>query len=87
MKIRILYKVSRIHLTGDQPCRTVTAYENKTQKKRRQTSMPRVGFEPTIPVFERSKTYHASDITSKTLILAQYQEEGGNSGLCIIIDL
>jgi hypothetical protein len=29
----------------------------KTQKKRRQTSMPRVGFEPTIPVFERAKTF------------------------------
>jgi hypothetical protein len=26
-----------------------------------QTSMPRVGFEPTIPVFERAKTVHALD--------------------------
>jgi hypothetical protein len=26
-----------------------------------QTSMPRVGFEPTIPVFEREKKVHALD--------------------------
>jgi hypothetical protein len=32
-----------------------------TQNKRRRTSMPWVGFEPTIPVFERAKTFHASD--------------------------
>jgi hypothetical protein len=28
----------------------------QTQNKRTQTSMPHVGFEPTIPVFERAKT-------------------------------
>jgi hypothetical protein len=33
----------------------------QTQNKRRQTSMPWVGFEPTIPVFQRAKTFHASD--------------------------
>jgi hypothetical protein len=32
-----------------------------TQYKRGQTSMPRVGFEPTIAVFERAKTVHALD--------------------------
>jgi hypothetical protein len=26
--------------------------------------MPQVGFEPTIPVFERSKTVHALDLTA-----------------------
>jgi hypothetical protein len=36
-------------------------YLTKTQNKhRQQTSMPRVVFEPTIPVFERAKTVHAS---------------------------
>jgi hypothetical protein len=30
-----------------------------TQNKRTQTPMPLVGFEPTIPVFERAKTVHA----------------------------
>jgi hypothetical protein len=29
------------------------------QNKYRQTSMPLVGFEPTIPAFERAKTFHA----------------------------
>jgi hypothetical protein len=34
-----------------------------TQKhiKHKQTSMPRVGFKPTIPAFERAKTVHALD--------------------------
>jgi hypothetical protein len=31
------------------------------QKKREHTSMPRVGFEPTTPVLERAKTFHALD--------------------------
>jgi hypothetical protein len=30
----------------------------QTQNKRRQTTMPLVGFEPTIPVFERAKIVH-----------------------------
>jgi FAD synthase len=33
----------------------------QTQNKRIQTSMPRVGFEPTIPAFERAKAVHALD--------------------------
>jgi hypothetical protein len=33
----------------------------QTQNKRTQTSMPMVGFEPTIPVFKRAKTVHALD--------------------------
>jgi hypothetical protein len=32
-----------------------------TQNKRTQTFMPRVGFEPTTPVFERAKTVYALD--------------------------
>jgi hypothetical protein len=38
---------------------TYTQYN--TQNKRRQTSMPEVGFDPTTPVFERTKTVHALD--------------------------
>jgi hypothetical protein len=30
----------------------------QTQNKRRQTSMPLVGFKPTIPVFKRAKIFH-----------------------------
>jgi hypothetical protein len=33
----------------------------QTQNKRTQTAMPRMGFETTIPVFERTKTVHALD--------------------------
>jgi hypothetical protein len=36
-------------------------WTTQTQNRRTQTSMPWVGFEPTIPVFERAKTAHALD--------------------------
>jgi hypothetical protein len=45
----------------------------QTQNKRRQTSMPRVGFEPTIPVFERTKTVHALDSAATTYNLLDYE--------------
>jgi hypothetical protein len=49
--------------TGDQPVARLppTQRTTRTQNKRTQTSMPRVGFESTIPVFERVRTVHASD--------------------------
>jgi hypothetical protein len=44
--------------------------------------MPRVGFEPTIPVFESAKTVHASDL-SATLIgkNIQNKHQRGNKTL------
>jgi hypothetical protein len=39
----------------------------QTQNKSTQTSMPGVGFEPTIPVFERAKTVHALDRAAKVI--------------------
>jgi hypothetical protein len=36
-------------------------YLTQTQNKHKQTSMPRVGFETTIPVFERAKKFHVLD--------------------------
>jgi FAD synthase len=36
-------------------------YLTQTQNKHRNTSMPRVGFKPTIPAFERVKTVHVLD--------------------------
>jgi hypothetical protein len=36
-------------------------YLTQTQNKHIQTSMSPVEFEPTIPVFERAKTFHALD--------------------------
>jgi hypothetical protein len=59
----ILYTAGRTPWVGDQPvarplptCRTT-----QTQNKRTQTSMPRVGFEPTTPVFDRAKMVHVLD--------------------------
>jgi hypothetical protein len=39
----------------------VISYLTQTRNKYSQTSMPRVGSEPTIPAFERAKTVHALD--------------------------
>jgi hypothetical protein len=57
------YTVGRTPWTGDQPVtRPQPAHRAKqTHNKRTQTSMPQVEFEPTIPVFERAKSVHASD--------------------------
>jgi hypothetical protein len=59
----IFYTVGRTPCTGDQPvARPLPRHRTtQTQNKRTQTSMPRVGFEPMIPVFERAKTVHALD--------------------------
>jgi hypothetical protein len=54
---------------GDQPvARPLPAHRRaEIQNKCTQTSMPQVGFEPTIPVFKRAKIVHALDRTA-TLI-------------------
>jgi hypothetical protein len=59
----ILYTVGRTPWTGDQPvARPLPTHgTTQTQNKHIQTSMPLVGFEPTIPAFERAKTVHALD--------------------------
>jgi hypothetical protein len=51
--------VGRTPWTGDHPVARPLPIE--TQNKHRQTSMPSVGFERTIPAFERTKTFHALD--------------------------
>jgi hypothetical protein len=56
----ILYAVGRTPWTGDKPvARPLLHTEQHKQNKRTQGFMPRVGFEPTILVFERVKTVHA----------------------------
>jgi hypothetical protein len=59
----IFYAVGRTPWTGEQPVAvSLPAHRTaQTQNKLTQTSMPHVGFEPTIPVFERVKTVHALD--------------------------
>jgi hypothetical protein len=58
-----LYTFGRTPCTGDQPVSKPlpTTRTTQTQNKRTQTSMPQVGFEPTIPAFEGAKTVHALD--------------------------
>jgi hypothetical protein len=55
--------VGRTPWTGDQSvARPLPTHRTtQTHNKRTQTSVPRVGFEHTIPVFERAKTVYASD--------------------------
>jgi hypothetical protein len=57
----IPYTVGRIPWAGDQPVARPlpTKRTTQTQNKRTLTSMPWVGFEPTIPAFKRAKTIHA----------------------------
>jgi hypothetical protein len=57
----ISYTVGRTPWKEDQPvARLLPAHRTtQTQNIRTQTSLPQVGFEPTIPVFERAKRVHA----------------------------
>jgi hypothetical protein len=52
----ILYTFGRTPWAGDQPvARPLPAHRTHTQNKRTQSSMPRVGLEPTTPVFKWAK--------------------------------
>jgi hypothetical protein len=70
---------------GDQP--VVRPLPN-TNTKRKQTSMPSVGWEPTVPVFERAKIFHASErtatmigaVTLLTAICRTLTSSGAHSG-------
>jgi hypothetical protein len=59
----ILYTVRRTPWTGDQAVARPlpTHIEQHKHRIEAQTSMPWVGFEPTIPAFEQAKTVHALD--------------------------
>jgi hypothetical protein len=56
-----LYTVGRTPWTGDKPVARPLPTRRTTNNKCRQTTMARVVLEPTIPVFERAKTFHALD--------------------------
>jgi hypothetical protein len=59
----LLYTFGRTRWTGDQPVsRPLPIHRTtQTQNKHTQTSLCQVGFEPTIPAFERAKIVHALD--------------------------
>jgi hypothetical protein len=84
----VIYTLGRTPWTGDQPvARPLPTHRTtQTQNKRTQTSMPRVGFEPTIPVFERTKTVHALD-RAATVIGRPQTLPAGNSVVLIGIKL
>jgi hypothetical protein len=74
-----LYTVGRSPWTRDQlvAWSLPTNGSTQTQNKRTQTSTPRMGFEPTISVFERAKMVHALDREATLLdiynrLLAQF---------------
>jgi hypothetical protein len=46
----------------------------ETQNKRTQTSMPSVGFEPTIPAFERARKVHALGRATTVTGLPKYTQ-------------
>jgi hypothetical protein len=77
----MLYTVGRTHWTGDQPVARPlpTHRKTQTQNHRTQRSIPRVGFEPTIPVFEWAKTVHALDalplLSAEAIIISIYIDE------------
>jgi hypothetical protein len=64
-----LYTVGRTPWTGDQPVTgpLPTHRTTQTQNKCTQTSMPWVGYESTIPVFERVKMVHALGRTATVI--------------------
>jgi hypothetical protein len=64
-----LYIVGRMPWKGDQPVARPLHTHGTTQSQNKciQASMPRVGFEPMIPVFEQVKMVHALDPTATVI--------------------
>jgi hypothetical protein len=57
------------------------------QNKRRQTSMPRVGFELMIPLFERAKTVHTLDRAATVIgemLTQSHSNEASNVMIAIL---
>jgi hypothetical protein len=56
---------------GDRPCRNAAAYtgqqDNRNREEHGQISMSRLGLEPRIPLFERAKTFHASNCAAAVI--------------------
>jgi hypothetical protein len=67
-----VYTIGKTPWTGDQPvARPLPTYRTtQTRNKRIQTSMPRVGLDPKIPEFERTKTVHPSDRVATVIGIA-----------------
>jgi hypothetical protein len=59
-----LYIVGRTPWSGDQSVARTLPTHRTTQTQNKRTSMLWVGFEPTIPAFERTNTVHALDLVA-----------------------
>jgi hypothetical protein len=68
----ILYTDGRTPCMRDKPITRLLPTHRKTltQNKRRQIHMPWVGFEPTIPAFERAKTLHVLDRAATVIVFS-----------------
>jgi hypothetical protein len=75
---------SRASLMGDQPVtRPLPKHRTtQTQNKHTLTSISRVGFEPTSPVFERAKTVHTLDSTAAEIDSSSLLHLVNLRGLC-----
>jgi hypothetical protein len=88
----IFYIVRRTPSTGDQPvARPLPALRTaQTQNKNTHTTTPQVWFEPTTPMFERTKTVHVLDLTAAVIghiweMLVPYSKREQHSG-CMRVD-
>jgi hypothetical protein len=64
----IMYTIARTHWVGDQlAVRPLPTQDNANTEWTQTNIMLRVGFEPTTPVFERAKTFHAVDPAAAVL--------------------
>jgi hypothetical protein len=79
-QFRNIHTVSRTPWTGDQPVARLLPAHRTTQSKLTQTSVPRVRFEPTIPVFERAKTVHVTVTGSLSSTHAKFRLQMKASG-------
>jgi hypothetical protein len=70
------YTVGRTPWRSDQPVvRPLPTYRTtQTQNKRTRISMPQVGFEPTVPAFERAKTGHVLGRETTVIGIMNLQE-------------
>jgi hypothetical protein len=85
----VLYTVGRTPWTEDQPVARPlpTRRTTQTQNKRIQTFMPSVGFEPTIPAFERAKRVQALDCAASVIsrVLHRFYKNQGIHSLLFFV--
>jgi hypothetical protein len=79
----ILYTVGRTPWTGDQPVTKPlpTRKTTQTQHTHTQTSMPQVGFEPTITALERAMTVHALELVTAVIGVMAFRKWKSELGI------